>query len=233
MLACLHDFCYLCCLKKQQNKLNMDERNIPQPPVMNPQGQPAEQPQYQQPGYQQAPYYGIPLVKPQMGFVDAIKTVLIQKYCCFTGRARRSEFWNWVLAYLMVSVVLSFLATFLTLGFYGSIDAPMNPLKSPSNITSTILGLALFLPNLGVTFRRLHDTGRSGWWAVAPFLLYVPLAWVVIVMGSGENNMLLGILAVLGLVALVAIAYSIIMIVWLVQDSEPKPNKYGPSPKYN
>ena len=130
-------------------------------------------------------------------------------------------------------MVLSFLATFLTLGFYESVDEPMNPLKSPSNIISVILGLIVFLPNLGVTFRRLHDTGRSGWWAVAPILLYVPLAWVVMAMGSGGNNMFLGILAVLGLVGLVAIAYGIIMIVWLVQDSEPRPNKYGPSPKYN
>ncbi|MBQ9217090.1 MAG: DUF805 domain-containing protein [Muribaculaceae bacterium] len=211
----------------------MDERNIPQPPEMNPQGQPTEQTHYQQPGYQQVPRYGIPLVKPQMSFVDAIKTVLIQKYCCFTGRARRSEFWNWALAHLIVSVIFSFLATFLTLGFYESIDEPMNPLKSPSNITSAILGLALFLPNLGVTVRRLHDTGRSGWWAVAPLLLYVPLAWVVVVMGNGDSNMFLGILAVMGVVALLAIAYSIVMIVWLVQDSDPKPNQYGPSPKYN
>lgn len=209
----------------------MNENNIPQPPVY-PQQPAAQQQQYQQPGYQQTPY-GIPRVKPQMQFVDAVKTVLIQKYCCFTGRARRSEYWNWVLAYLIVSMVLGVLATFLTFGFYESIEEPMNPLKSPSNIISTILGLAVFLPNLGVTFRRLHDTGRSGWWAVAPMFLYVPLLGGMAAMATGGSGMFMGMLAVLGLVALVAIAYCIIMIVWLAQDSDPNPNKYGPSPKYN
>ena len=54
----------------------MEPNNPTQPPVFNP---PTQQPQYQQPQYPQQPYYGMPQRKPQMGFVEAIKTVLIEK----------------------------------------------------------------------------------------------------------------------------------------------------------
>ena len=103
----------------------MEPNNPIQPPVFN---QPAQQPQYQQPQYPQQPYYGLPQMKPQMGFVEAIKTVLIEKYCCFKGRARRSEYWNWQLAYFLLSVVLSVFNTFmmLILGLSLKLKEPMN-----------------------------------------------------------------------------------------------------------
>ncbi|MBQ0057583.1 MAG: DUF805 domain-containing protein [Bacteroidales bacterium] len=72
-----------------------------------------------------------------MDFVTAVKTCVMQKYCCFEGRARRSEYWWFALA--------SFICGMIPLiGFIAS--------------------LALLLPGLGVCVRRLHDTGRSGWW---------------------------------------------------------------------
>jgi uncharacterized membrane protein YhaH (DUF805 family) len=81
-----------------------------------------------------------------MSFVDAVRSVLTQ-YVGFTGRARRSEYWYFALFGILVSIVLSFLQ-----------------LATNTSWITTIVGLALFLPSLAVSVRRLHDTGRSGWW---------------------------------------------------------------------
>ena len=81
-----------------------------------------------------------------MGFGDAIKSVFGQ-YAGFSGRARRSEYWFFVLFYFIVTVVVTI------------IDAVIG-----SPILGYVLVLALIVPTLAVAARRLHDTGRSGWW---------------------------------------------------------------------
>jgi uncharacterized membrane protein YhaH (DUF805 family) len=86
-----------------------------------------------------------------MSFTEAVRSVLNQ-YVGFSGRARRSEYWYWVLFY----VVLSVIASLLDRAFFGGS-------WSRAFITG-IVGLALLLPSLAVAVRRLHDTSRSGWW---------------------------------------------------------------------
>ncbi|HEX8096067.1 DUF805 domain-containing protein [Jatrophihabitans sp.] len=81
-----------------------------------------------------------------MSFAAAIRSVF-SKYVTFSGRARRSEFWWFALFSVIVSVVAAI------------IDSAMG-----SSVVEAIVGLALLLPSLAVTVRRLHDTGRSGWW---------------------------------------------------------------------
>ena len=124
-----------------------------------------QQPQYgapQQPQYgaPQQPQYGAPQ-QPQYGAaapsangyralpqVD-IKTAVIkalQPYFNFEGRARRSEYWWFVLANFCASIVLSFLGNLINFPWLTS-----------------ILSLALLIPSLGLTARRLHDIGKSGW----------------------------------------------------------------------
>ena len=208
----------------------MEPNNPIQPPVFN---QPAQQPQYQQPQYPQQPYYGLPQMKPQMGFVEAIKTVLIEKYCCFKGRARRSEFWNWTLAYVLLSVVLSVFNTFMMFSRLEALDLddPFSIYKSPGYIVIALVGLALFLPNLGVTIRRLHDTGRSGWWVWVPVIAYFPMLWAALSVQTNPGSAM-GMLAIMLLCGLVMLVIGIIILVWLCQDSEPQENEYGPSPKY-
>ncbi|MBQ6245417.1 MAG: DUF805 domain-containing protein [Kiritimatiellae bacterium] len=77
----------------------------------------------------------------RMTFGGAVKTCF-KKYAAFDGRASRAECWNW----FWFGFALSMLAWFLT-------DGKLNP----------ILNLALFMPGLAVTVRRLHDVGKSGW----------------------------------------------------------------------
>lgn len=74
--------------------------------------------------------------------------VVTQHYFDFNGRARRAELWWFFLVYLVIAVVLGVIQNIVGLG----------------TILSGLFGLAMLLPNLGVQVRRLHDTGRSGWW---------------------------------------------------------------------
>lgn len=81
-----------------------------------------------------------------MTFGNAVSSVFAQ-YAGFSGRARRSEFWWFSLFAFGVYLVA------------GLIDVAIN-----SSILGLLVGLGLLLPSLAVTMRRLHDTGRSGWW---------------------------------------------------------------------
>ena len=88
-----------------------------------------------------------------MTFMESIQTVF-QKYAVFEGRARRSEYWWFVLAYAIVNGVLSGLTNAFKGSAMGTIVA----------ILSAIVALAVIVPSIAVTTRRLHDIGKSGWW---------------------------------------------------------------------
>ncbi|MEV4430600.1 DUF805 domain-containing protein [Streptomyces sp. R-07] len=75
---------------------------------------------------------------------------VLKKYVVFSGRARRKEHWMFLLFNIIAVVVV--LAVDLAIGTF--------PLLYP------IYFLAVLLPHLGVMVRRLHDTGRSGWWVL-------------------------------------------------------------------
>jgi uncharacterized membrane protein YhaH (DUF805 family) len=115
-----------------------------------------------------------------MGFPEAVRSVLSQ-YAGFTGRARRSEYWWFVLFNVLVSMAAS------------TLDNAIG-----TKLFSPLLSLALFLPGLAVAVRRLHDTDRSGW------------------------KILIGLIPIVGW---------IMLIVFACQDSQPGPNRFGPSPK--
>lgn len=96
-----------------------------------------------------------------MGFQDAIK-VCFAKYVDFNGRARRSEYWYFVLFNFIVSLVAGFIDGALGLGFLG-----------------LVAGLALLLPGIAVSIRRLHDIGKSGWWVL---IALIPLVgWIILI----------------------------------------------------
>ena len=83
-------------------------------------------------------------------FLLAVK----QKYADFSGRARRSEYWYFLLFYMLILIALSVVD--VVLGWF-STDAGVG-------VLSGIYTLALLIPSLSVSVRRLHDTDRSGWW---------------------------------------------------------------------
>lgn len=99
-----------------------------------------------------------------MSFADAVRSVLSQ-YATFTGRARRSEFWFFVLFTFLVSLVA------------GIIDQVLNTDNAYGGLVSTLASLALLVPSLAVGARRLHDTGRSGW---LQLLALIPLIGIIV-----------------------------------------------------
>ena len=90
-----------------------------------------------------------------MSFLEAISSGF-RNYVNFSGRAIRSEFWYWALFCAVVSVVL------------GLIDRRFNPGTQVGTFSflSAIVWLALFLPSLAISVRRLHDIDRTGWWVL-------------------------------------------------------------------
>lgn len=111
-----------------------------------------------------------------MGFGQAISTCF-QKYVTFSGRARRSEFWWWVLFTFLVSVVANVADS--ALGLHITSTSSGTTVVTAGWI-GAIAGLFLLLPSLAVTFRRLHDTGRSGWWWLLSLIccIGVILLWI-------------------------------------------------------
>jgi uncharacterized membrane protein YhaH (DUF805 family) len=117
-----------------------------------------------------------------MSFGQAVRTVF-SKYATFSGRARRSEYWWWYLFVTLVFVAAGILdaATGLNYG-----DASYG-----GGWLSSIAGLALLLPNLAVGVRRLHDTGRTGWWlliGLIPFIGVIVLLYFFILDSENDNQ---------------------------------------------
>ncbi|WP_248321211.1 MULTISPECIES: DUF805 domain-containing protein [unclassified Caballeronia] len=92
-----------------------------------------------------------------MGFSEAVRVALIEKFATFNGRARRSEYWYFQLFAGIVAGVAMVLMG-------------MNEDSLAVISLVSIVVLALFVPSLAVTVRRLHDTGRSGWFYLVAFV---------------------------------------------------------------
>tara|TARA_B110000908_G_C10089365_1_gene373286 strand:+ start:382 stop:768 length:387 start_codon:yes stop_codon:yes gene_type:complete len=98
---------------------------------------------------------------------------VFKKYAVFSGRARRKEYWMFTVVNLGVVFVLSALTPLL--------DFPVG----------TVYILAVFIPMLAVTVRRLHDTGRSAWWlliSLIPLIGYIVLLIFAVLNGKNEEN---------------------------------------------
>jgi uncharacterized membrane protein YhaH (DUF805 family) len=113
-----------------------------------------------------------------MPFPDAIRSCFSQ-YVGFAGRARRSEFWYWVLFTILVSIVASLIDRVI--------------LRSTGNIgiVASLANLALLLPSLAVGARRLHDINRTGWWQL---ISLIPIIGTIVLIvfwvqdSQGENK---------------------------------------------
>jgi len=156
-----------------------------------------------------------------VNMIEAVGTCF-RKYFTFRGRARRSEFWYWVLFTILMGIVLSLLDIIL----FGSRGTDTGPLNG-------VFSLITLIPGLAVGWRRLHDTNRSGWWIGGFYIFILILAFllasILVVNGSGEysghGNLLSTFLGV-GL-----LVYFIILIVFFCLDSHFGPNRFGDNPK--
>jgi uncharacterized membrane protein YhaH (DUF805 family) len=113
---------------------------------------------------------------------------VLKKYAVFEGRARRKEYWFFLLFNVLITVGLVII---------DAVTETLNPAFG-LGLLSGLYSLAVFIPGIAVSVRRLHDIGKSGWWL---------------------------------LIALVPFVGAIVLIVFMLQDSQPGQNEYGPSPK--
>lgn len=108
-------------------------------------------------------------------------TDVLKKYAVFSGRAQRKEYWMFFLFNTIISIVLILVGMLIRVSFL-----------------ENLYTLAVLIPSIAVAVRRLHDTGRSGWWI---------------------------------LISLIPFIGAVILIVFMVLDSQPDTNEYGPNPK--
>lgn len=156
-----------------------------------------------------------------MDFQTSVKTCLTQKYARFEGRASRSEYWWFILAYVLGGVVLALLGIGLLYYLYL---------------------LALIVPVTAAGWRRLQDTGRPGWYILIPVGLGILTSLLSPRPGRFGNPMTdggammhdapgmggMGLVAILGIVQLILV---ILYIWWLSRPSDPETNAYGPPPQ--
>lgn len=111
--------------------------------------------------------------------IDWYKKVVLENYANFKGRARRSEYWYFVLGSLILGIITTTLDNLLGLNF-----APL-----PYGWFYAAYGLAVFVPSLAVLVRRLHDVGKSGWFF---FIILIPIIgsiWLLVLLCTdGEKN---------------------------------------------
>jgi len=103
-----------------------------------------------------------------MNFSQAVRAVF-SKYATFDGRARRAEYWYFSLFLGLVYVAIS------VIGVLGG-----DTMTSFAAVLQGVIALGTLLPTLAVTARRLHDTGRSGWWmllSLVPIVGLILLVW--------------------------------------------------------
>jgi len=161
----------------------------------------------------------------------------LKRYAQFSGRARRKEYWMYILFIVIVSIVLSILDRMLGLGGGSSIT----PTSADSaNAASASLGagmhigvlggiftLATFIPTLAVAIRRLHDGDRSGWWVLIGYGPYI-VGFALMVFGLLGGQ--LGLLATGGMIMMIGFIGFLVLLVFMCLPGTSGPNKYGPDP---
>ncbi len=127
---------------------------------------------------------------PSVGFKEAVTKALSNWKDC-NSRSRRSEYWWTWLAFVILDIPFSILS---------QIFAKVQVLALIFTLIAGLISLCALFIMIPLVIRRLHDTGRTGWWI---------------------------------LIALVPFVGGIILLVFMVLDSQRESNEYGPSPKYS
>lgn len=150
---------------------------------------------------------------PHLGLIDALNAST-SKIVQFTGRSRRSEYWWTMLIVFLVSLLLT-----------------------------PLVGFFLDLATVPLTFRRLHDIGKSGWWYgilfIMKFLFFMCLlADIAILIVRSDSDFVSSGTAIVAFVAkymiwvVIISVYQFVLLIFMCLDGDKYENQYGPSPKY-
>lgn len=158
-----------------------------------------------------------------------------KQYADFSGRARRKEYWwftviNFIIMLifiigLMVPIFKMSYAVTMSGGDledFNEMEMVAAMLKNPFIYIYLIYYLAVLVPSISVFVRRMHDIGRSGYWA----FLYFGITLIVQIVNMGNYGT--GVTIIIGMVLLFI---TVLFLVWLFTDSQYGPNQWGPNPK--
>ncbi|MGV6803534.1 MAG: DUF805 domain-containing protein [Ruegeria sp.] len=174
-----------------------------------------------------------------MTFSEAVKTCF-SKFLTFSGRASRPEYWF----FFLFIVIWNAIAGIIDWQFFTQVTTTQA--EGATSVTAvsnqpvqSIVGLIVFFPHLAVAFRRMHDTGRSGLYALLPILLTLG-AFAVLFFGigiasqfdGGTMDILLTRATLLIVIPtlLVLFVSPLLVLWWLTRPSQPGTNQYGPNP---
>ena len=107
---------------------------------------------------------------------------VLKKYAEFNGRARRKEYWMFVLFNTIVAFSIVLLGLILS------------GISNNDSILSIFIGvyvlylLAVIIPSISVGVRRLHDIGKSGWWMLISFIPIIGGIWLFILTVTEGNS---------------------------------------------
>jgi uncharacterized membrane protein YhaH (DUF805 family) len=164
---------------------------------------------------------------------------VLKKYAVFKGRASRREYWMFILFYFIFSVVAQILDAIFKTNRLISYNLPIYVLRigNSQGLLTLLYSLILLIPSVAVTVRRLHDIGKSGWWALVFALISgIPIILASILIGSIEykgGTISRGINLLITLAMLISLASVVWFIVWLALPGDPNENAYGPVPEEN
>lgn len=175
-----------------------------------------------------------------MTFSQSVRTCF-GKYATFSGRAVRPEYWYFFLFSVIANAVAGAIDwQFFTTVITTSTDTATLTTAQSNRPVQGLVGLALFVPHLAVSWRRMHDTGRNGLYALLPMLL-IAGAFGVLIFGigiadlfasGGRLDILFTRLTLLMIIPtlLILIVSPLLVLWWLTRPSQPGPNAYGPNP---
>lgn len=120
----------------------------------------------------------------EYNMIDWWKKVFIDNYANFDGRARRSEYWYYILTNILITIT-----GYILLAITAFIGGPT--MITVGVILLVLWSVANIIPNLAVIVRRLHDTNKSGWWlliGLVPFGGLVLLIFYCLEGDRGRND---------------------------------------------
>ncbi len=106
-------------------------------------------------------------------FLDAIT----HKYTDFSGRARRAEYWMFTLIYSIIRIVLVII----------SLMIENETAYLVIRMIDAIFSLAIIIPTISITVRRLHDIGKSGYWYFISFITLIGGIWMLILLVTDSD----------------------------------------------
>ena len=98
--------------------------------------------------------------------------VMRDNYANFKGRARRKEYWMYTLIFTVLLIALMTIM-FSVLSFSDESEIETGPGVYLTVILVIVFLFAHFIPTIALTVRRLHDTGKSGWWYLIVLVPYL------------------------------------------------------------